>query len=85
MHLIIMMIIFVGLAAIIVWVADWTNEGHGLRLAALHINAAIHFEEEEPGGARSFISTYCRVAIDPNMSMCGGVRSRLRISSKNHA
>ena len=56
--------------------ADRTNEGHGLRLAALHINAAIHFEEEEPGGARSFISTYCGVAIDPNMSMCGGVRSR---------
>jgi len=33
----------------------------------------IHFEEEEPGGARSFISTYCGVAIDRNMSMCGGV------------
>src|ERR1700751_4974132 len=31
--------------------------------------------EREPGGARSVISTYCGVAIDPNMSMCGGVRS----------
>jgi hypothetical protein len=32
--------------------------------------------EREPGGARSVISTHCGVAIDPNMSMCGGVRSR---------
>jgi hypothetical protein len=30
----------------------------------------------EPGGARSVISTYCGVAIDPNMSMCGALRSR---------
>ena len=36
----------------------------------------IQFEEEEPGGASSFISTYCGVAIDRNMSMCGGARSR---------
>jgi hypothetical protein len=34
------------------------------------------FEKKEPGGARSFISTYCGVAIDPNMSKCGGVRRR---------
>jgi hypothetical protein len=27
------------------------------------------FEKKEPGGARSFISTSCGVAIDPNMSM----------------
>jgi hypothetical protein len=34
------------------------------------------FEKKEPGGAGSFISTYCGVAIDPNMSKCGGVRNR---------
>jgi hypothetical protein len=34
------------------------------------------FEKKEPGGARSFISIYCGVAIDKNMSKCGGVRSR---------
>jgi hypothetical protein len=33
-------------------------------------------DEKELGGARSFISTYCGLAIDTNMSMCGGVRSR---------
>jgi uncharacterized membrane protein len=27
MHLIIMLIVFVGLAAIIVWIADWTSGG----------------------------------------------------------
>ena len=36
MHLIIMMIIFVGLAAIIVWVADWTS-GTGRSPTALDI------------------------------------------------
>jgi hypothetical protein len=30
------------------------------------------FEKKEPGGARSFISTYRGVAIDTNMSKCGG-------------
>jgi uncharacterized membrane protein len=29
MHLIIMLIVFVGLAIIIVWVADWTSGGRG--------------------------------------------------------
>jgi uncharacterized membrane protein len=29
MHLIIMLIVFVGLAVIIVWVADWTSGGRG--------------------------------------------------------
>ncbi len=34
------------------------------------------FEKKEPGGARSLISTHCGVAIDRNMSMCGGAWSR---------
>jgi uncharacterized membrane protein len=29
MHLIIMLIVFVGLALIIVWIADWTSGGRG--------------------------------------------------------
>jgi uncharacterized membrane protein len=29
MHLIIMLIVFVGLAVIIVWIADWTSGGRG--------------------------------------------------------
>jgi uncharacterized membrane protein len=29
MHLIIMLIVFVGFAAIIVWIADWTSGGRG--------------------------------------------------------
>ena len=36
MHLIILLIVFVGLAAIIVWVADWTS-GTGRSLTALDI------------------------------------------------
>jgi uncharacterized membrane protein len=36
MHLIIALIIFVGLAAIIVWVADWTSDGER-RATALDI------------------------------------------------
>jgi uncharacterized membrane protein len=29
MHLIIMLIVFVGFAAIIVWIADWSSGGRG--------------------------------------------------------
>jgi uncharacterized membrane protein len=29
MHLVIMLIVFVGLALIIVWIADWTSGGRG--------------------------------------------------------
>jgi hypothetical protein len=41
----------------------------------------IQFEEEEPGGARSFISTYCGVAIDRNMSMVVVLGVALRIAA----
>jgi uncharacterized membrane protein len=36
MHLIIPLILFVGLAAIIVWIADWTS-GTGLRPTAIDV------------------------------------------------
>jgi uncharacterized membrane protein len=36
MHLIIALLVFVGLAAIIVWIADWTSGGEG-RATALDV------------------------------------------------
>jgi hypothetical protein len=40
------------------------------------------FEKKEPGGARSFISSYRGVAIDTNMSMYGVVlRAALRTAA----
>jgi uncharacterized membrane protein len=37
MHLIITLIVFVGLAAIIVWIADWTAFGRERRPSALDV------------------------------------------------
>jgi hypothetical protein len=53
----------------------WTNrEMKQTKKALASANRSVDLERE-PGGARSVISTYCGVAIDPNMSMCGDVRS----------
>ena len=57
MHLIIVLILFVGLAAIIIWVADWTTVGNrrattavdilNRRLASGEINRAEYEEKRK--------------------------------------
>jgi uncharacterized membrane protein len=37
MHLIIALLVFVGLAAIIIWIADWTTPSGGQRRTALDV------------------------------------------------
>jgi uncharacterized membrane protein len=60
MHLIILLIVFVGLAAIIVWIADWTSGGGrrptldvlNRRLARGEIDRAEHEEKRKRSANR---------------------------------